>query len=220
MMKINHKVMMKQACLSVLTAALLTGCVSSSKYSALQEENVQLVAANKSLASDADFLFEELLLQDEQIEQLHIEQDQLVEGFADLITAGMLKMEMLADGLHLTLNEAVLFASSETELSDSGKKVVADVAKELADFEYQIIVIGHTDNVAVGPKLMERFPSNWEVAGARASSVVRLLESEGVPSERLASASFGSTHPIASNDSDEDRAQNRRIEIRLRPVIR
>jgi chemotaxis protein MotB len=76
-------------------------------------------------------------------------------------------------------------------------------------------VQGHTDNV---PIHSERYPTNWELAGARASRVVRLLEENGVDPGRLWAVSHGEYAPVAPNDSNAGRAKNRRIEITLKPV--
>ena len=75
----------------------------------------------------------------------------------------------------------------------------------------------HTDNIAVGPRLKQRYPTNWELAGARAASVVRLLSESGVANDRLSAVSFGPFYPVESNDTSAGRARNRRIEIRLLP---
>jgi chemotaxis protein MotB len=74
--------------------------------------------------------------------------------------------------------------------------------------------------VPVGPKLAERYPSNWELAGARAASVVRVMQEAGVPATQLVAVSRGETEPVASNDTEEGRAQNRRIDVRIRPVVK
>ena len=71
---------------------------------------------------------------------------------------------------------------------------------------------------SISAKLKEKYPSNWELAGARSARVVRLLEEEGVASVQLISLSFGENHPVESNDTEEGRSRNRRIEIILRPV--
>lgn len=201
----------------VLTAAvilpLLTACVSSGKYDALMEEKVDLEHENLAI-------MEELHIQDAEITQMQQEQDELAEDLSDLLVAGMLKMELLADGLHLILSEEVLFGSGETQLHEKGEQVIGQVVDELAEIPYQIVVTGSTDSVPVGEGLKDRYPSNWEIAGARAASVVRLMESKGIPSAQLAAVSFGSARPIASNDTPEGRAENRSIEIRLRPVVR
>ena len=89
----------------------------------------------------------------------------------------------------------------------------------MAEVPFQVIVGGYTDNVPVGKNLMAKYPTNWDLAAARAVEVVRVLENSGVPQEQLRAVSFGENMPIATNDSAEGRAQNRRIEIRLRPVV-
>ena len=91
------------------------------------------------------------------------------------------------------------------------------MAGRLTGIAHLVDVNGHTDGIPIRGALAARYPSNWELAGARASSVVRLLEKAGVPSDRLAAISRGSTEPVASNDHEAGRAKNRRIEIRLRP---
>ena len=147
------------------------------------------------------------------------EQEELADEVASWALLGAIKMQMLADGLHLILPHDVLFASGSTRLSPEGKKLVVELVAEINQQPYQIAVLGFSDNIPVGPELVERFPSNWEVSGARAASVVRVMEAEGIPAEQLIAVSRGSTGPIASNDTPEGRAQNRRIDIRIRPIV-
>jgi chemotaxis protein MotB len=89
---------------------------------------------------------------------------------------------------------------------------------QLKKSSHQILVIGHTDNKPIGPALVKHYPTNWELAGARAASVVRLFAHSGLPSKRLLAVSMADAQPVASNSTPEGRARNRRIEIRLRPV--
>jgi chemotaxis protein MotB len=124
----------------------------------------------------------------------------------------------MRDGLHVVLSHEILFPTGAAELTEQGRDVLNSVADDFQDFPYQIAVLGHTDNVPVGRKLAQRFPSNWELAAARSASVVRLLEDSGIPPDQLAVVSFGANRPFASNETPEGRAHNRRIEIRLRPV--
>ena len=77
---------------------------------------------------------------------------------------------------------------------------------------------GNTDNVPVGPELRKLYPTNWELAGARAAEVVRLLADNGVDPATMRAVSRGPFDPIASNDTAEGRAENRRTEIVLRPA--
>ena len=138
--------------------------------------------------------------------------------FEALVAAGLIRIKLLRDGLHVVLAEEVLFRSGSAELNEQGRESLANMVDELTEFPYQIGVLGYTDSIPVGRKLAARYPSNWELAGARAASVVRLLEGAGVSGEQLVVVSFGPNRPFASNETSEGRAQNRRIEIRLRPA--
>ena len=80
------------------------------------------------------------------------------------------------------------------------------------------MVIGHTDDRPIGPALIKQYPTNWELAGARAASVVRLFDDSGLTAKRMLAVSVADSQPVASNKTAEGRAKNRRIEIRLRPV--
>jgi chemotaxis protein MotB len=77
-------------------------------------------------------------------------------------------------------------------------------------------VEGHTDNV---PIRTEQFPSNWELASARALTVLKTMVDAGMPAARVSAASFGDSKPAASNDSSDGKAQNRRIEIVVVPDL-
>jgi chemotaxis protein MotB len=217
-----------QGLIAPLAAAIvLSGCVTKGRFDQalaeqdrLEQANAELLQRNLALASVTQDLSEALTLQDREIAQLEAEQAQLQDDVTRWAVAGAVRMQLLADGLHLTLPQDVLFASGATELKPEGARLVAELAQEIKDQPYQIAVLGFTDDVPVGPKLAERFPSNWELAGARAASVVRVLEGEGIPAEQLVAVSRGATGAVASNDTPEGRAANRRIDVRMRPVIR
>ena len=93
---------------------------------------------------------------------------------------------------------------------------VGDVLSKVSD--KQIRIEGHTDNVPISTKLQSRFKTNWELSTARATTVVRhLIEKGGVDRQHLSAVGYAETRPVASNDSEEGRASNRRIEIVLYP---
>jgi chemotaxis protein MotB len=144
--------------------------------------------------------------------------DQLVGELKNEVAANQVKVKEMKDGINVNLSEDILFPSGSAELNKSGKAVITRVSKKLTGKKYQIIVAGFTDNVPIRGSLAKRYPTNWELAGARAASVVRLLSSTGIDSNKLIASSYGENFPVASNDSDKGRAQNRRIEIRLRPL--
>ena len=142
----------------------------------------------------------------------------LQQTFAKEQQQNQVRIEMLKSGVKVNLDNEILFPSGSAELNANGVDVLKRAAEELKKSTYQTLVAGFTDNVAISGKLMDRYPSNWELAGARAASVVRLLAAEGVPPEQMLAISFGENSPIASNDTPEGRKRNRRIEILLRPV--
>lgn len=79
-------------------------------------------------------------------------------------------------------------------------------------WQVEIRIEGHTDNVPLGPNV--KFRDNWELSAARAQSVMRILHQEtGIPEERFAVAGFGEFNPVASNETESGRNQNRRVEI-------
>ena len=76
-------------------------------------------------------------------------------------------------------------------------------------------VEGHTDATPISPERAEQFPTNWELSTARATTVVRFLEEQGIPGERLAALGFGEHRPLADNGTAIGRRRNRRIELVL-----
>lgn len=142
---------------------------------------------------------------------------ELLARFQTLIDAGRLQVRIANGRMVVALATDVLFASGSAKLSPEGKEAVVAVAEVLAqipDRRYQ--VEGHTDNVPIST---ERFPSNWELAAARAITVVHALQEGGVPPDRVSAASYGEYQPVGDNTTPEGRANNRRIEIVLVPDL-
>jgi chemotaxis protein MotB len=205
---------------TVAMLTLTTGCVTQGTYDEVVAERDQLRQQTEALEVDTELLHTELMLRDLDVAQLELEQQELTDEVTRWAVRGAIKMQMLADGLHLILPHDVLFASGTTRLSDEGRALIVELVQEINQQPYQIAVLGFTDNVPVGPTLAEIYPSNWDLAGARAASVVRVMEEEGIPAAQLVAVSRGATEPVASNDTDEGRAQNRRIDVRLRPIVK
>ncbi len=221
-------------CVLALTALTLASCVSRGRYDEVAAENEALRARtialraqmtklsrrSAELADVAAGLSEELQLRDGELEQLERERQELADDFDRWIVAGLIQMSLLADGLHVVLAEDVLFTSGSAELKAEGREILNALVTELEGIPYEIAVLGYSDNLPIGPELAKRYPSNWELAGARAASVVRFLQGKRISPEQLVAVSFGESHPIASNGTPEGRKTNRRIEIRLRPIVR
>ncbi len=173
----------------------------------LQKTESLLAESNQKLQATADYM--------EKTNKLY---DDLVSDLSSELKSNQIKIKEMKNGVTVNLSQEILFPSGSATLSNSGISVIKKVSGSLKNIPHQIIVAGFTDNVPIKGDLAKIFPTNWELAGARAASVVRLLEKQGVDSNKLTAVSFGENQPVASNDNWKLRAQNRRIEIRLRPV--
>lgn len=184
----------------------------------LREARTDLESRVEALEARRGELAERLESRSQELGRLRETYDGLVEDLEAEVTAGRIQIERLRDGIRLDLPQAILFPSGSATLDPGGRDVLGKVAGRLARIENRIEVRGHTDDVPIRGALAERYPTNWELAAARASSVVRLLAEEGVAPERMSAVSYGAQRPRASNDTPKGRARNRRIEIRLLPL--
>jgi chemotaxis protein MotB len=110
------------------------------------------------------------------------------------------------------INSEILFPSGQSDLNLGGLRVLQHLIPVLDSVPHNVIVAGHTDTQDIRSS---RFPSNWELSGARAGSVVRYLQSNGIKSNRLAAVGYADTHPLGDNTTAEGRASNRRVELIL-----
>jgi len=152
-----------------------------------------------------------------EVERLRGTYEGLVEDLEAEVAQGQIEIQQLREGLQLNVSQEILFPSGSAELNEGGRDVLRKVASRLADLSHLIEVRGHSDNLRITGSLTRRYPTNWELAGARAARVVRLLEANGVAGERLSAVSRAEYEPIAENRTPEGRRANRRIEIRLHP---
>jgi chemotaxis protein MotB len=137
--------------------------------------------------------------------------------FKSLIDNGKLKAKVVDGRMVLELQTDILFGSGSAKLSEEGAATIREVGGLLATIpDRRFQVEGHTDNVPIRTKT---YPSNWELASARAINVVTEMVGAGMPGKRISAASFADTRPTASNQTDEGKAQNRRIEIVIVPDL-
>lgn len=114
----------------------------------------------------------------------------------------------------IRLNTSDLFAPGNANfIEDADKIILSSIQEEMKEGVKQVMVDGHTDNV---PMKSEYFPSNWELSAARASRVARfIMESLRFPPDRIVVAGYGEYRPLEPNNTDEHRAMNRRVEIKI-----
>ena len=141
----------------------------------------------------------------------------LVARLRDAIGAGTLSVDVRKGKMLVHLGDAILFDPGQTALKTAGQAALKQVAlalKEIPDRDF--VVAGHTDNK---PIKSSPFAGNWELSTARAVTVVRFLQAEGVDPRHLAAAGYSEFDALGDNEDPEQRAHNRRIEIVVMPRI-
>jgi len=120
------------------------------------------------------------------------------------------------EGLLVTISNDVSFDTGSARVKEKGKRIAKEVSKFLyTDPPHQIVVSGHTDNRPIHNR---EFSSNWELSAMRAINFMRLLlENEKLEPERFSSKGHGKHHPIVPNDSKQNMAKNRRVEVLILP---
>jgi chemotaxis protein MotB len=137
----------------------------------------------------------------EQIEQT-LEKNQLQE---------QVRVNVQETGIHIRFGDNVLFGLGEAELRPEILPILGKILETINDGYKEILVEGHTDDIPIST---ERFPSNWELSSARALSVVRYFhDQQGISAEKLVAVGHGEFRPVAANDSPDNRAKNRRVEV-------
>lgn len=232
--------------ITVFALAFASGCgIPEEKYNAdiaalkaaVEKVREELGRANTELAqarSEKEGLQNQLDSLNTELEKLQQERDKhareleqarkrqeefknMLERFRSLIDSGKLKIKIVNNKMVVEMASAILFPSGKAKLSEEGMEALTQVAQVLAtikDRSFQ--VAGHTDNI---PIKNARFKSNWELSSARAVAVVKHLIENGVDPANFSAAGYADTQPAGSNDTEEGRAQNRRIEIVLQPNL-
>jgi chemotaxis protein MotB len=228
-----------------LSLLLVFSCVSKNKYleletksnetqAQLEQDRRNLQAQISKLQSDNNRLSDTIegLKMDLRQQQIAVQQKegeiselektrrQIESSLKDQIAQKDIKLEEIEGKLKVTFVDKILFDSGSVMIKPKGQEVLLKLTDSFRDNKNQNIVVeGHTDEVQIGPALLDRFPTNWELSTARATAVVRFLQEKGnIEPERLTASGFSFYRPVATNDTPEGRKENRRIEIILVPV--
>jgi chemotaxis protein MotB len=201
-----------------LTAANAKTKALQDSLTAANARTAELEQKTASMQSSVDQLNAELEKQKAATTEATSAYEGMVKQLQGELSSGQVTIQQMRDGIRVNLAQDVLFKSGSADLDKTGQELLAKVAEELKQNKYEVIVIGHTDNQKIGGKLAAKYPSNWALGGARAGSIVNVLQTAGIEPTRLLTVSASEFRPRADNATPEGRAQNRRIEIRLRPV--
>jgi chemotaxis protein MotB len=141
-------------------------------------------------------------------------QDELKVSLQEEIGKGLVEVERRDNKVFVTLGAGGAFSSGSAVLTEEAVGIVGKIADASEGDESTVKVSGHTDNVPIGFGALYR--DNWDLASARATSVVQAVEQSGsLPAERLQAISYGETRPIDDNNTASGREKNRRIEIEI-----
>lgn len=141
---------------------------------------------------------------------------QIKDALASLVKEGQVHVTDGAFGLTVDINASLLFASGDAHLDVPAVRALEVLAKVLAQSDLPIIVEGHTDNTPINTA---QFPSNWELSGMRASSVVRTFIENGIAPARLTATGYADQRPVADNATAVGRQRNRRVAIAIASQI-
>ncbi|MFO7752123.1 MAG: flagellar motor protein MotB [Desulfobacteraceae bacterium] len=142
------------------------------------------------------------------------EMDEIVSEVRELVMfnklGGMVTVSKTELGVVITMSDLLLFKKGGTQLAPRGRDILEKASTVLKRFAYHIKIKGHTDNSPINTQC---FPSNWELSGARAGTVVRILVDNGIDPNLISAEGYAQYHPVATNDTEKGRARNRRVEI-------
>jgi chemotaxis protein MotB len=164
-----------------------------------------------SSVSDKIVADAEALAQMKARQQAKEEADELKKEMADAIGAGLLEVEGFNDRVLIRIREKGSFGSGQADLKPEFTPILKQIANVLKQRDGQFIIAGHTDDI---PIHTSQFRSNWELSATRAASVVHFfIEFGGIDPERMEIRAHSDNQPLVPNDSWENRAKNRRVEI-------
>ena len=167
----------------------LTGCVSQQKYEAQQQK----------------------------YDALQTRYDQLNQTMSAEIGAKQMHVERLQNAIKVTVNDQLLFPSGDWQMPASAQQTIAKMVPILAPMQQtKIMVNGYTDNILIGPGLKRRgISNNLVLSQKRADNVTQFMIAQGVNPALVSAQGLGDADPVASNDTSEGQAQNRRVELTL-----
>ncbi|MFZ0963542.1 MAG: flagellar motor protein MotB [Terriglobia bacterium] len=179
----------------------------------LPEENIQLIEDGKGMSGRGkmDSPFEKMMASPTPPNDMGALQKQLAAALGPELERREVVLKANREGLVISLREIGFFDSGSADLRPASEAAVQRIAEVLIAQPNNIRVEGHTDNV---PIHNSHFTSNWELSTARATEMIRLfLTHYNFPAVRLSAAGYAEYHPVASNETVDGRAQNRRVDI-------
>jgi chemotaxis protein MotB len=222
--------------------SMLTGCASSTKKKptvnpfeeknqTLSEKSIALENEIKTLKDDNAYLDGELRRLNDQLSSIEQDKDmevaqlmkarkELERALAEELDAYKAKLEMTEQGLRITFLSEIFFNSGQAELKESAQETLSKVSEIITQKagNSHLEITGHTDT---DPIIHSGWQTNWELASARALSVLHyLIDTGGIDPTKISSISYGEFLPVADNSTDKGKSKNRRVELLIAPPRR
>ncbi|RDI97489.1 OmpA family protein [Dyella solisilvae] len=171
------------------TVVLMAGCVSQQKYNESEQKNAELEA----------------------------QYQQLNQQMGSEVASRDMHIERMQNAIKVSVNSQLLFPSGGWEMSAGAKQSIAKIAAILAPHQKNHIAVnGYTDSTPIGPQLAAQgVTTNQILSQKRAENVMQFMISQGVRPDMVSAHGFGEQNPVASNDTAEGKAQNRRVELTI-----
>jgi chemotaxis protein MotB len=182
----------------------------------------ELSARDEKLARLQQQLRQEKSLGEAELEELKSTYDSLVSELKGRLQDKEMTIREFEERLTISFVDRVLFDFGKATITPEGRVVLEKVGEILRKAGgMRIRVVGHTDNVPIAGEFRDRYPSNWDLSSARAASVVRYLQTEGgLDPKDLEAVGRSFYEPVATNDTEEGRGQNRRVEVIIAPKMK
>ena len=191
----------------------LEGQNLQSRYQELGKVNASLSDKIKNMKTEIKKRDSIIQLQENVIQLLDDTKKTIETSLKEQIAKKLFEIETTENRLRMVLKDTILFTTGSMMINANGKKILREIATSIKESQDQHIrVEGHTDNTP-GKKIDS---TNWELSAERAIAVVRFLEEKaGLDSSKLSAVAYGASRPVAPNDTEAGRLQNRRIELIL-----
>ena len=141
--------------------------------------------------------------------------DEITSSINSLDLGDEVSVRTVDKGIIITMKEKVTFRPAAADILESSNPILSNIAEVIKKYpSFQVEIEGHTDNI---PIKTSRYPSNWELSVSRATNVLKFfIDNHSIDPSRFSIKGIADQKPVAHNDTPENRARNRRVEIRLK----
>jgi len=225
MIKVVKALILSAGFFWLISCAQTQSSTKPDESASLRAENERLMAENQKLNSQIDTLNEKIMsMSAEASKNAELKEanaatyNELEKDLHDQISLNKAIVGQFEESINITFVSDIFFDEGSDVIKPEGKMALDSIVKTLSEVKNRLIrVEGYTDDVPIAPSYRWKFPSNWELSTARAGAVVRYLTDKGLDPGMFKTAGYSKYNPVASNDTPEGRAKNRRIVIELIP---